>query len=91
MVSVNPCHDHWRLYKPDQQNRSRENKISQSAHTCGKSINKASDNAAGLAVATQLLSDVSGLKQSGSNLLQGTALLQTADSSLEQTGNVRTV
>jgi flagellin len=54
----------------------------------GKSINKASDNAAGLAIATQLSSDISSLRQSSSNLVQGTSLLQTADGSLEQSGNI---
>ncbi len=54
----------------------------------GKAINKASDNAAGLAVATELLSDVTTLKQSSTNLLQGSSVLQTADGSIEQTGNI---
>lgn len=54
----------------------------------GKAINKPSDNAAGLAIATQLLSDVSTLKQSSTNLLQGSSVLQTADGALEQTGNI---
>lgn len=54
----------------------------------GKKINKASDDAAGLAVATQLMSDVSTLRQSSTNLLQGTSVLQTADGALEQAGNM---
>jgi flagellin len=54
----------------------------------GKSINKASDNAAGLAIATQLSSDVTTLRQSSSNLLQGSSVLQTADGALEQSGNI---
>jgi len=54
----------------------------------GKAINKASDNAAGLAIATQLLSDVSTLRQASTNILQGTSLLQTADGALEQSGNI---
>lgn len=54
----------------------------------GKSINKASDNAAGLAIATQLMSDVSTLRQSSTNLLQGSSVLQTADGALEQSGNI---
>lgn len=58
------------------------------ALSSGKSINKASDNAAGLAIATQLLSDVSSLKQSSTNLVQGTSVLQTADGALEQAGNI---
>ena len=47
-------------------------------------INKASDDAASLAIATILSSDVSSLKQSATNLVQGTALLQTADGALNR-------
>lgn len=54
----------------------------------GKQINKASDNASGLAIATQLLSDVSTLKQASTNLVQSNAVLQTADGALEQAGNI---
>ncbi|HAJ90487.1 MAG TPA: hypothetical protein DCM27_05685 [Rhodospirillaceae bacterium] len=54
----------------------------------GKAIHRASDNAAGLAIATQLSSDVTSLRQSGTNLLQGSSVLQTADGALEQTGNI---
>lgn len=71
------------LSKTDRETTKSLNQVS-----TGKSINKASDNAAGLAIASQLSSDVTTLRQSGTNLLQGTALLQTADSSLEETGNI---
>ncbi len=54
----------------------------------GKKINKASDDAASLAISALLSSDVSTLKQSATNLVQGTALLQTADGALEQAGNI---
>ena len=54
----------------------------------GKSINKASDNAAGLAIATQLMSDVSTLRQTSTNMLQGTSVLQTADGGLDQAGQI---
>lgn len=54
----------------------------------GKKINKASDDAAGLAISSILSSDVSTLKQSASNLVQGTSVLQTADGALEQAGNI---
>lgn len=87
MVSVNPVASNGvyasQLNKTDQEKTKSLNQVAS-----GKSINKAYDNAAGLAVATQLLSDVSSLRQSSTNLLQGTALLQTADNSLEQTGNI---
>ncbi|HOO52343.1 MAG TPA: flagellin, partial [Alphaproteobacteria bacterium] len=49
----------------------------------GKKISKASDDAAGLAISAILGSDVAALKQSSSNLVQGTALLQIADGALD--------
>lgn len=54
----------------------------------GSRINRASDDAASLAISSILSSDVSSLRQSSSNLVQGTALLQTADGALEQAGNI---
>ncbi|MCB1559258.1 MAG: hypothetical protein KDJ50_10085 [Alphaproteobacteria bacterium] len=54
----------------------------------GKKISKASDDAAGLAISAILGSDVAALKQSSSNLVQGTALLQIADGALDQAGNI---
>lgn len=54
----------------------------------GKRINKASDDAASLAISAILSSDVSALKQSATNLVQGTSLLQTADGALEQAGQI---
>lgn len=87
MVSVNPVASNG-VYASQLNKTEKDSSKAINQVASGKSINKASDNAAGLAVATQLMSDVSGLKQSGSNLLQGKAVLQTADSSLEQTGNI---
>lgn len=87
MVSVNPVTTTG-VYS-NQLNKTEQDKTkSLNQVASGKSINKASDNASGLAIATQLLSDVSTLKQSSPNLLQGSSLLQTTDSSLEQTGNI---
>jgi flagellin len=54
----------------------------------GRRINSAQDDAAGLAIALQMSSDVSTLKQASSNLVQGTSLLQTADGALEQSSNI---
>lgn len=54
----------------------------------GKKINKASDDAASLAISAVLGGDVAALKQSSTNLVQGTALLQTADGALQQAGNI---
>jgi flagellin len=66
--------------------RSQDKALGQVAS--GKKINKASDNAAGLAVAMQMLSDVSSLRQASTNVLQGTSVLQTADGALQQAGNI---
>ncbi|HNQ92616.1 MAG TPA: flagellin [Alphaproteobacteria bacterium] len=64
-----------------------QNQVSQRLAS-GKRINRASDGAASLAISSVLASDVASLRQSSSNLLQGTALLQTADGALEQAGNI---
>ena len=87
MVSVNPVASSG-VYASQLNKTEKDSSKAINQVASGKSINKASDNAAGLAVATQLLSDVSSLKQAGTNLLQGSSVLQTADSSLEQTGNI---
>lgn len=64
--------------------RSAEKSLS--AIASGK--NKASDNSAGLAIATQLMSDVSTLRQASTNLLEGNSVLQTADGGLDRAGNI---
>lgn len=87
MVSVNSVASSG-VYASQINKTERDTVRSLNQVSSGKAINKASDNAAGLAVASQLMSDVSALKQSGTNLLQGSAILQTADNSLEQTGNI---
>jgi flagellin len=45
----------------------------------GSRINTASDDAAGLAIATRIRSDISVLQQAGTNASQATSILQTAD------------
>jgi flagellin len=45
----------------------------------GSRINKASDDAAGLAIATRLQSDVTALEQAATNAAHGISILQTAD------------
>lgn len=73
-------------------NQINRNEQNQSRHgnklASGSRINSASDDAASLAISAILASDVSSLKQSSSNLVQGTALLQTTDGALEQAGNI---
>lgn len=87
MVSVNAVTTGG-VYANQLNKTDRETTKSLNQVSSGKSINKASDNAAGLAIATQLSSDVTTLRQASTNLLQGSAVLQTADSSLEQSGNI---
>ena len=45
----------------------------------GSNINKASDDAAGLAIATKISSDVAALEQASTNSSHGISVLQTAD------------
>ncbi|WP_394699072.1 flagellin [uncultured Cohaesibacter sp.] len=45
----------------------------------GSNINKASDDAAGLAIATKISSDVAALEQASTNASHGISVLQTAD------------
>jgi flagellin len=50
----------------------------------GLRINNAGDDAAGLTIATQLTSQVSGLTQASRNAQDGTSVVQTADGALSQ-------
>ena len=54
----------------------------------GSRIVTASDDAAGLAVASRLSADISTLEQAGRNTLQGRAVLQTADGALARVGDI---
>ena len=54
----------------------------------GSRIVRASDDAAGLAVASRLQADVTTLRQAGSNAVQGRSLLQTADGALARIGDI---
>lgn len=54
----------------------------------GSRINKASDDAAGLAVAGQLEADITTLEQSSSNAEQASALLETADGALSRAADI---
>jgi len=69
------------------QNSSMEtNKLSQLAS--GSRIVQASDDAAGLAIGTQLQASTTVYSQDSTNVQQGTAILQTADGALAQISNV---
>ena len=54
----------------------------------GKRINSASDDAAGLAVASKLTSQVTGLNQAVRNGNDAISMLQTADGAMEEVGNM---
>ncbi|MDE0747665.1 MAG: flagellin [Porticoccaceae bacterium] len=54
----------------------------------GKRINSAADDAAGLAIATKMTSQIRGLDQAGRNANNATSMLQLADGSAEQISNI---
>ncbi len=51
----------------------------------GLRINKAADDAAGLAIAEKMLAQTRGLKQAGQNALDGISMIQTAEGALNET------
>ena len=56
----------------------------------GKRINKAADDAAGLAISSNLSSDIRSLNQAKRNGSDGVSLVQTAEGALEETTNMLT-
>ncbi len=68
------------------------NKLTDSAGklASGKRINKAADDAAGLAISSNLSADIRGLSQARRNAMDGVSLVQTAEGSLEETTNMLT-
>ena len=54
----------------------------------GKRINSAADDAAGLAIATKMTSQIRGLDQAGRNANNATSMLQLADGAAEQISNI---
>ncbi len=56
----------------------------------GKRINKAADDAAGLAISSNLSADIRSLNQARRNGMDGISLVQTAEGSLEETTNMLT-
>ncbi|MCX6131249.1 MAG: flagellin [Proteobacteria bacterium] len=56
----------------------------------GKRINKAADDAAGLAISSNLSADIRSLTQARRNAQDGVSLVQTAEGSLEETTNMLT-
>jgi len=68
------------------------NKLTDSAAklASGKRINKAADDAAGLAISSNLTADIRSLTQARRNASDGVSLVQTAEGSLEETTNMLT-
>lgn len=54
----------------------------------GLSINKAADDAAGLAISEKMRSQIRGLNQSEQNAQDGILMLQTAEGTIEEVGNI---
>lgn len=50
----------------------------------GKRINRASDDAAGLAISQKMKAQINGLKQASRNSLDGISLIQTAEGALNE-------
>lgn len=86
MVSVNSVTSGVYTSQINKNNQAQSKALGQISS--GKSVSKSSDGAAALAVASLLQSDVSTLKQSATNMVQGTSLLQTADGGLQQASGI---
>lgn len=56
--------------------------------TSGLNINKAADDAAGLAISEKMRSQIRGLDQAEQNTQDGILVLQTAEGSVEEVGNI---
>lgn len=54
----------------------------------GVRIKRAADDAAGLAISEKMRSQIKGLDQAGRNVQDGISVVQTAEGSLEETGNI---
>lgn len=67
---------------------SQEQSASLSKLASGSRINKASDDAAGLAIATRIQSEVTALEQAATNASHGISVLQTADGGASNIGDI---
>lgn len=54
----------------------------------GQRINKAGDDAAGLAISEKMRSQIRGMEQADRNVQDGISLVQTAEGALEEAGNI---
>lgn len=73
-------------------NEARMEKVNQAFErlSSGFRINKAADDAAGLAIADKLGAKVKGLQQVKRNSMDGISMIQTAEGGLNETGNILT-
>ena len=56
--------------------------------SAGKRINSASDDAAGVAIASRLISEIKGINQSIRNAMEGQAMIDTAEGALDEVVNL---
>ncbi len=54
----------------------------------GLRINKAGDDAAGLAISEKMRSQIRGMEQADRNVQDGVSMVQTAEGALEEAGNI---
>ena len=54
----------------------------------GLKINKAADNATGLAISEKMRSQIRGLDQASQNTQDGISVVQTAEGAIEEVGNI---
>ena len=67
---------------------SNESNSSLEKLSSGKRVSKASDDAAGLAIATKLDAQTKGLRQASRNANDGISMIQTAEGGLNETSNI---
>jgi flagellin len=68
--------------------QSNSETASMSKLSSGKRINKAADDAAGLAISEKMISQINGLDQASSNAQDGISLVQTAEGALNETTSI---
>jgi flagellin len=67
---------------------NKEMEISMERLSTGKRINSASDDAAGVAIASRLTSEIKGINQSIRNAMDGQAMIDTAEGALDEVVNL---
>ncbi|MBU2699150.1 flagellin [Sporomusaceae bacterium BoRhaA] len=70
------------------ENQSNTQSASMAKLSSGKRINKAADDAAGLAISEKMISQINGLDQASSNAQDGISLVQTAEGALNETTSI---